>query len=97
LITPSNPCGSSVADAVAGEAAWLSPTPQTIIQNPALKQDNSMSGSKQDVAYTFDRVYDVDAKNGEVYEESVRGVVRSCVEGFHGSVFAYGQVNEHIF
>lgn len=53
-----------------------------------------MSGSKQDVAYTFDRVYDGDASNGEVYEESVRDVVRSCVEGFHGSVFAYGQVRE---
>ena len=28
-----------------------------------------------------------------MYEESIRGVVRSVVEGFHGSVFAYGQTN----
>jgi len=28
-----------------------------------------------------------------LYEESIKGVVRSVVEGFHGSVFAYGQTN----
>ena len=51
-----------------------------------------MSQTKQDICYTFDRVYDGDAKNEAVYDECVKEVVENCVAGFHGSVFAYGQV-----
>jgi hypothetical protein len=88
LITP----GSTECSSRQQEAAWLSPTPFTVLQNPNAKQDNSMSG-KQDVAYTFDRVFHAESTNGEVYGHCVRDVVCSCVEGFHGSVFAYGQVS----
>lgn len=98
LITPNTRSAAVNRDAaasntnIATEPAWLSPTPQTIHQNPSVKVDNSMSG-KSDVAYTFDRVYGPQSSNEELYEESVRGVVENCVGGFHGSVFAYGQVS----
>jgi len=41
--------------------------------------------------YSFDRVYSPQEATAKLYEESIRGVVGSVVEGFHGSVFAYGQ------
>ena len=106
LITPTNNSKRSSTSAsnndnnnsntTAQEPAWQTPTPYTIIQNPTIKQDNSISGSKSDVAYTFDRVYGCDSTNDEIYQCSVGDVVKSCVEGFHGSVFAYGQVRRFL-
>eukprot|EP00571_Detonula_confervacea_P003675 CAMPEP_0172317754 /NCGR_PEP_ID=MMETSP1058-20130122/32642_1 /TAXON_ID=83371 /ORGANISM="Detonula confervacea, Strain CCMP 353" /LENGTH=924 /DNA_ID=CAMNT_0013032383 /DNA_START=62 /DNA_END=2836 /DNA_ORIENTATION=+ len=43
--------------------------------------------------YSFDRVYAPGEPTKMLYDESIRGVVSSFVEGFHGSVFAYGQTN----
>lgn len=106
LITPTNNSKRSSTSAsnndnnnnstTAQEPAWQTPTPYTIIQNPTIKQDKSISGSKSDVAYTFDRVYGCDSTNDEIYQCSVGDVVKSCVEGFHGSVFAYGQVRRFL-
>jgi len=42
--------------------------------------------------YTFDRVYNENETTNILYEESIKGVVESVVGGYHGSVFAYGQV-----
>ena len=42
--------------------------------------------------YSFDRVYGPGESTSALYDESVRGVVGCFVEGYHGSVFAYGQV-----
>ena len=44
--------------------------------------------------YSFDRVYGQAELTSTLYDESVRGVVGSFVDGYHGSVFAYGQVRE---
>ena len=43
--------------------------------------------------YTFDRVYNENETTNILYEESIKGVVKSVVGGYHGSVFAYGQVS----
>lgn len=43
--------------------------------------------------YTFDRVYNENETTNVLYEESIKGVVESVVGGYHGSVFAYGQVS----
>jgi hypothetical protein len=42
--------------------------------------------------YSFDRVYGPGESTSALYDESMRGVVGCFVEGYHGSVFAYGQV-----
>ena len=47
--------------------------------------------------YTFDRVYSHNENTNILYEESISNVVQSVVEGYHGSVFAYGQVMEWNF
>lgn len=41
--------------------------------------------------YFFNKVYSASNTNLEVYEEFVRPVVLNSLEGFNGTVFAYGQ------
>lgn len=41
-------------------------------------------------AFGFDHVYDVKATQEEVYRGATEGLVRSVLEGFNASVFAYG-------
>lgn len=41
--------------------------------------------------FTFDAVYDWNSKQSEIYEEVMRPLVNSVLEGFNGTIFAYGQ------
>jgi centromeric protein E len=45
------------------------------------------------ISYTLDQVYGSLATTAELYQQSVQPVVRSALEGYHGSVFAYGQTS----
>jgi kinesin family protein 3/17 len=42
-------------------------------------------------AFTFDAVFDWDSSQREVYENTAAGIVNSTLEGYNGTVFAYGQ------
>ncbi|KAJ0587769.1 putative plus-end-directed kinesin ATPase [Helianthus annuus] len=44
-------------------------------------------------AYTFDRVYGCDSTTRQVYEEGVKRIALSALNGFNSSVFAYGQTS----
>jgi kinesin family member 3B len=41
--------------------------------------------------YTFDAVYDWNSKQIDLYEEMFRPLVDFVLEGFNGTIFAYGQ------
>ncbi|KAL2736593.1 hypothetical protein V1477_013102 [Vespula maculifrons] len=41
--------------------------------------------------FTFDAVYDWRSTQQELYEETVRPLVSSVLDGFNGTIFAYGQ------
>uniref|UniRef100_A0A2I3GHM7 Kinesin-like protein n=1 Tax=Nomascus leucogenys TaxID=61853 RepID=A0A2I3GHM7_NOMLE len=41
--------------------------------------------------FTFDAVYDWNAKQFELYDETFRPLVDSVLQGFNGTIFAYGQ------
>ncbi|XP_033694801.1 kinesin-like protein KIF3C isoform X1 [Tursiops truncatus] len=41
--------------------------------------------------FTFDAVYDASSKQADLYDETVRPLVDSVLQGFNGTVFAYGQ------
>ncbi|CAM6086375.1 unnamed protein product [Calypogeia fissa] len=43
--------------------------------------------------YSFDHVFGTDAKNGDVYDGLAKGVIMSSLDGFNGTVFAYGQTS----
>jgi hypothetical protein len=47
----------------------------------------SEEGSKQ---FTFDLVYDWQASQGEIYEETSAPIIRNVLEGYNGTIFAYG-------
>lgn len=41
--------------------------------------------------FTFDAVYDWNSKQRDLYDETFRDLVQSVIEGFNGTIFAYGQ------
>ncbi|XP_064600484.1 kinesin-like protein KIF3B isoform X2 [Liolophura sinensis] len=41
--------------------------------------------------FTYDSVYDWNSKQLDLYDETFRGLVDSVLEGFNGTIFAYGQ------
>ena len=41
--------------------------------------------------FTFDNVFDWTSTQSEVYEETAKPIVESVLEGYNGTVFAYGQ------
>eukprot|EP01015_Nassula_variabilis_P008644 TRINITY_DN16858_c0_g1_i1.p2 TRINITY_DN16858_c0_g1~~TRINITY_DN16858_c0_g1_i1.p2 ORF type:complete len:205 (+),score=33.28 TRINITY_DN16858_c0_g1_i1:115-729(+) len=44
-------------------------------------------------SFSFDRVFDVNAHQQEVYEFAAKPVIESVLQGFNGTVFAYGQTS----
>lgn len=55
------------------------------IFNP--KEDDRNNGKM----FTYDAVYDQTSSQQDVYDESVYPLVNSVLEGFNGTIFAYGQ------
>ncbi|XP_041708219.1 kinesin-like protein KIF3C isoform X2 [Coregonus clupeaformis] len=41
--------------------------------------------------FTFDSVYDPSSKQRDLYDETVRPLIDSVLDGFNGTIFAYGQ------
>lgn len=41
--------------------------------------------------FNFDRVFDTETKQSEVYEFAARSVVKALFKGYNGTIFAYGQ------
>ncbi|XP_014215854.1 kinesin-like protein KIF3B [Copidosoma floridanum] len=56
------------------------------IRNP--RDDPSKNSVK---VFSFDSVYDWTSTQQEIYEETVRPLVISVLDGFNGTIFAYGQ------
>uniref|UniRef100_A0A3P8US63 Kinesin-like protein n=1 Tax=Cynoglossus semilaevis TaxID=244447 RepID=A0A3P8US63_CYNSE len=58
---------------------------QVILRNPRA------TASEPQKTFTFDAVYDANSKQRDLYDESVRPLIDSVLEGFNGTIFAYGQ------
>jgi len=41
--------------------------------------------------FTFDRTYGQTSKKDVIFEESAQQIVMSVLEGYNGTIFAYGQ------
>lgn len=41
--------------------------------------------------FTFDTVFDADSKQMDVYNQAARPIVENVLEGYNGTIFAYGQ------
>ncbi|XP_048580945.1 kinesin-like protein KIF21A isoform X2 [Nematostella vectensis] len=45
----------------------------------------------KDKGFTFDYVFDIPAKQPEIYEKCVKELVEGCLDGYNATVLAYGQ------
>ncbi|GBM44519.1 Centromere-associated protein E [Araneus ventricosus] len=66
------------------EIYWKAEPPTTICQ---------ITTSEKPAAYSFDHVFDSKVENEYIYQEICSGIVRSVVDGFNGTIFAYGQTS----
>lgn len=41
--------------------------------------------------FTFDAIYDWNSKQSDLYDETFRSLVDAVLDGFNGTIFAYGQ------
>lgn len=58
---------------------------QITIRNPKAPPDEPMK------VFTFDSVYGWESKQSDIYDDAVRPLVESVLQGFNGTIFAYGQ------
>lgn len=58
---------------------------QITVRNPKAPPDEPMK------TFTFDSVYGWDSKQNDIYDDTVRPLVDSVLQGFNGTIFAYGQ------
>jgi hypothetical protein len=48
-------------------------------------------GRKEDKSFTYDYVYDIDSKQENIFNASVKYLVDGCLNGYNATVIAYGQ------
>lgn len=53
--------------------------------------ENPKEAGEAAKCFTYDAVYDQQARQADIYDEAVRPIVESVLQGFNGTVFAYGQ------
>nr|XP_056711807.1 centromere-associated protein E [Euleptes europaea] len=74
---------------------------------PLIERENSELGGKETIAwksekcnisqvdgtkfFTFDRVFHSEESTAEVYKEVADPIIKSAVQGYNGTIFAYGQ------
>ena len=46
--------------------------------------------AKQDTNFTFDRCFDMHSNQKEVYDIAAKPIIDSVLDGFNGTIFAYG-------
>ncbi|KAK4683958.1 kinesin family member 5, partial [Tremellales sp. Uapishka_1] len=55
-----------------------------------MKNSTSLAGPEKD-GFTFDRVFDTDSRQAEIFDWGVKGIVEDVMSGFNGTLFCYGQ------
>jgi hypothetical protein len=51
-------------------------------------------GSEPPKDFTFDGTYGTDSIQSDIYKKTAASIIESVLEGFNGTLFAYGQVRE---
>jgi len=54
-------------------------------------QNPKADASEPPKSFTFDAVYDWNCTQKEIYEQTAKPIVNSVMEGYNGTIFAYGQ------
>ncbi len=59
-----------------------------VVNNPK----GSGGSHEKSQTFTFDSIYDASCTQRGIYDDSVRPIVDAVIDGYNGTVFAYGQV-----
>ncbi|RMD44444.1 hypothetical protein DV735_g693, partial [Chaetothyriales sp. CBS 134920] len=51
----------------------------------------SLNSGETSAPFTFDRVFDMDSQQADIFDFSIRSTVEDVMKGYNGTVFAYGQ------
>ena len=68
-----------------------------IVQVDGKSGQITIKGTKKDQkkeivkTFTFDQVYDENSTQREIYENTAKPIVQSSLDGYNGTIFAYGQ------
>ena len=54
---------------------------------------NKVTGNQEPIDYTFDATFDVNTNQAQIYNTAVLPIVESVLEGFNGTILAYGQTS----
>lgn len=70
---------------------------QKCLDFPSNKKDIVLNMSQEaggaTQKFTFDRVFDQGSSQREVYELAAKPIIESVLDGFNGTIFAYGQTS----
>ena len=67
---------------------------KTVKVTPKLGQvsiKNPLEPDADPKSFTFDAVYDWDCRQRDVYDETAHPLIEQVLEGYNGTIFAYGQ------
>lgn len=53
-------------------------------------EDNDISDDSQEIKFVFDKLFDENACQEDVYEDTTSSLIDSVIEGYNATVFAYG-------
>jgi hypothetical protein len=67
------------------------PTGLVRLKRPGNEEPGSAAAAEPPKQFTFDGAYFVDSNSEQIYEEMVFPLVEGVLEGYNGTVFAYGQ------
>ncbi|RMZ92214.1 hypothetical protein DV736_g518, partial [Chaetothyriales sp. CBS 134916] len=51
----------------------------------------ALSSAETSAPFTFDRVFDMESQQSDIFDFSIRSTVEDVMKGYNGTVFAYGQ------
>eukprot|EP00455_Lapot_gusevi_P025171 TRINITY_DN2641_c0_g2_i1.p1 TRINITY_DN2641_c0_g2~~TRINITY_DN2641_c0_g2_i1.p1 ORF type:complete len:781 (-),score=158.43 TRINITY_DN2641_c0_g2_i1:50-2308(-) len=66
-------------------------TGSVVVHRPETENNNAARPEDEVKQFTFDKVYDDDSTQRQVFDETARPIVDSVIEGFNGTIFCYGQ------
>ncbi|KAF8865238.1 kinesin-domain-containing protein [Acephala macrosclerotiorum] len=80
----------SVVKVIDDKCLVFDPPEDSPVQKFSRSVVSNMGKRVKDQTFGFDRVFDENTTQGEVYEATARGLLDSVLEGYNATVFAYG-------
>jgi kinesin family protein 5 len=65
-----------------------------LLDDKTLEIDGTKAdGSQGQIKYNFDGIFDHKSSQADIFERSAKGIVEGVMQGFNGTVLAYGQTS----